>query len=168
LTEDDEMIELQQGDILKADVEALVNAVNCVGVMGRGIALQFKNTFPENFEAYKIACDNGALRPGVMFVFELTNRDRPRYIINFPTKRHWKEKSRLEDIDLGLKALVLEIRAHGIRSLAIPALGCGLGGLAWSAIRPKIEAAFADLPEVRTVIYEPASESSKLGTISRS
>ena len=104
------MVELTQGDLLKADAEALVNTVNCVGIMGRGIALQFKNAFPANFKAYAVACRRGEVQPGRMFVFETGTFTNPRYIINFPTKRHWRGKSRLEDIETGLTALAREIR----------------------------------------------------------
>lgn len=149
------MIELTRGDILNADVEALVNTVNCVGIMGRGIALQFRKAFPENFQAYKALCDQGELRPGSMMVHELGRLTNPRLVINFPTKRHWKGKSRMEDIEAGLEALVREVRARGIRSIAIPPLGCGLGGLDWRNVQPKIEKAFEDLPDVRVLLFEP-------------
>jgi O-acetyl-ADP-ribose deacetylase (regulator of RNase III) len=149
------MIRFAQGDILKADTEALVNTVNCVGVMGRGIALQFKNTFPENFRAYEEACSRGEMQPGRMFVFDTGKLTPPRYIINFPTKRHWRGKSRIEDIEAGLEALVREIRTRNIRSIAIPPLGSGLGGLDWARVRPLIESALAVLPEVDTVVFEP-------------
>src|SRR5712692_1327876 len=96
------MIKLKQDDILTADVEALINTVNCVGVMGRGIALQFRKAFPENFKAYKAVCERGELRPGKLFIYEQAQLTNPRYIINFPTKNHWKDKSRLEYIDAGL------------------------------------------------------------------
>ncbi|MHB1753796.1 MAG: macro domain-containing protein, partial [Acidiferrobacter sp.] len=121
------MIRYMQGDILKADTEALVNTVNCVGVMGRGIALQFKQAFPANFQAYARACQQGVVQLGQMFVFEVDALTGPRYLINFPTKRHWRGKSRMEDIEAGLTALVAEIRARHIRSIAIPPLGSGLG-----------------------------------------
>ncbi len=126
------MIEHMTGDILTADAEALVNTVNCVGIMGRGIALQFKHAFPENFAAYARACKEGAVEPGKMFVFPTGRLANPKYIINFPTKRHWRGKSRMQDIDSGLGALVDEIRARDIRSIAIPPLGSGLGGLDWT------------------------------------
>jgi len=149
------MIELKQGDILQADAEAIVNTVNCVGVMGRGIALQFRRAYPENYQAYKEVCDRKQLRPGMMLVFNLDRLHNPRYIINFPTKRHWKGKSRMEDIEAGLKALVEEVRKRDIHSIAIPPLGCGLGGLRWEEVRPKIEAAFRALPDLRVMLYEP-------------
>ena len=149
------MIRFAQGDILKADTEALVNTVNCVGVMGRGIALQFKNTFPENFKAYAVACSRGEVQPGRMFVFDTGELTPPRFIINFPTKRHWRGKSRIEDIEAGLDALVKEIRARNIRSIAIPPLGSGLGGLDWTRVRPLIERALTDVPEVDAMVFEP-------------
>lgn len=149
------MVEFTTGDILGADAEALVNTVNCVGIMGRGIALQFKNAFPANFKAYEAACAREEVRPGRMFVFETGTLGNPKFIINFPTKRHWRGKSRMEDIDSGLKALVGEIRARGIRSLAIPPLGSGLGGLNWAEVRPRIKAALTGLEDVRVTVFEP-------------
>jgi O-acetyl-ADP-ribose deacetylase (regulator of RNase III) len=149
------MIEYTSGDILKSEAEAFVNTVNCVGVMGRGIAAQFKNAYPENFKAYAAACRREEVRPGRMFVFETGRLMPPRYIINFPTKRHWRGKSRIEDIDAGLVTLVTEIRSRNIRSIAIPPLGCGLGGLEWDKVRPRIEAALEGLDDVRVMIYEP-------------
>ncbi|WP_027285558.1 type II toxin-antitoxin system antitoxin DNA ADP-ribosyl glycohydrolase DarG [Rubritepida flocculans] len=150
------MITLKTGDILAEPAEALVNTVNCVGVMGRGVALQFRNAFPDNFRAYEAACARGEVRPGQMFVFERQALDAPRWIINFPTKRHWRGRSRIEDIEAGLVALVEEIRARNIRSVAIPPLGCGLGGLDWGQVRPRIEAALAALPEVSVTVFAPA------------
>jgi O-acetyl-ADP-ribose deacetylase (regulator of RNase III) len=149
------MIEYRSGDIMKENTEALINTVNCVGVMGRGIALQFKNTFPENFKAYAVACKNEEVQPGRMFVFETGQLINPRYIINFPTKRHWRGKSRMEDIETGLKALVDTIRRRNIRSIAIPPLGSGLGGLDWPEVKLRIEAALQPLSDVRIIIYEP-------------
>jgi O-acetyl-ADP-ribose deacetylase (regulator of RNase III) len=152
------MIEFHTGDLLKTGAEALVNPVNCLGVMGRGLAAQFKRDFPENFLAYKSACDRGELRPGSMFVFETGPLKSPRFVINFPTKRHWRGKSRLEDIDAGLAALVRELRQRGIRSIAVPPLGCGLGGLNWRDVKPRIERAFSELPEVNLFAFEPSPE----------
>jgi len=122
--------------------------------MGRGIALQFRKTFPENFKAYRAACERKEVRPGKMLVYE-TGVLQPRFIINFPTKRHWRGKSRIEDIDAGLHALVKEIRDRRIRSVALPPLGCGLGGLDWNVVRPKIIRAFEELPKVRVLLFEP-------------
>ena len=149
------MIQFKHGDILQADAEALVNTVNCVGVMGRGIALQFRKAFPENFKVYKAACARKELEPGRMLVHNLSRLVNPRYIINFPTKRHWKGKSRLEDIEAGLAALVGEVSKRGIRSVALPPLGCGLGGLDWKDVRPRIERALRKLPDVQVLLFEP-------------
>ena len=150
------MLELTRGDILKADAEALVNTVNCIGVMGRGIALQFRKAFPENFKAYKSACDKKSLQPGRMLVYELNRFENPRYVINFPTKRHWKGKSKIEDIESGLMALAEEIKKRHIQSIAIPPLGCGLGGLKWEQVKPIIKKTFEKLPAIRVLLYEPA------------
>ena len=153
------MIQFKLGDIFTEDAEALVNAVNCVGVMGRGVALQFKRAFPENFKAYAERCKRNEMQPGEVFVFETANPSNdPRYIINFPTKRHWRGKSRIKDIEPGLKSLVRAIEERGIRSVALPALGSGLGGLDWTReVRPLIVASLSELSEVRVVVYEPGS-----------
>ena len=113
------MIEtIKKGDILKADAEALVNTVNCVGVMGRGIALQFKKKFPENFDAYKKVCDSNELKLGRVFVFDMGQMFNPRYIVNFPTKDHWRSKSKIEAVKAGLVDLVHEVEAKNIKSIA--------------------------------------------------
>ncbi|OAI63543.1 Appr-1-p processing protein [Ralstonia solanacearum] len=158
------MIEYTSGNILHADVEALVNTVNCVGIMGRGIALQFKNAYPDNFAAYAAACKQEAVVPGRMFVYATGWLANPKYIINFPTKRHWKGKSRIEDIDAGLVDLCRVIRDREIQSIAIPPLGSGLGGLEWDDVRPRIERALSSLEGVRVQVYEPngAPESDKM------
>lgn len=158
------MIEYKKGDILGEDVEALVNTVNCVGIMGRGIALQFKNAFPENFKSYAAACSRNEVRPGRMFVVETSKLTNPRYIINFPTKRHWRGKSRIEDIEDGLVALAREIRLRSIRSIAIPPLGSGLGGLSWSEVRPRIEASLREFGDLKIVIFEPSDLSADTRT----
>jgi O-acetyl-ADP-ribose deacetylase (regulator of RNase III) len=152
------MIERTTGNILAADAEAIVNTVNCVGVMGRGLALQFRKTFPCNYDAYRVVCNQKKLRPGVMLTYELHLLKNPRFIINFPTKRHWKDKSRIEDIASGLEALVAEIRKHNIRSIALPPLGCGLGGLNWAEVHPMVVRAFAAFPDLRVLLYEPADD----------
>lgn len=149
------MIEFTTGDILWADAEALVNPVNCVGIMGRGLALQFKTAFPANFTAYETACAREEVRPGRMFVFATGYPSNPKYLVNFPTKRHWRDQSRIEDIEDGLRALVEEIEDRGIRSIAVPPLGCGLGGLDWRAVRPRIEAAMRPLDHVRVIVFDP-------------
>ena len=149
------MIKLANGNLLEASAEALVNTVNCVGVMGKGIALQFKQAFPQVFEAYEKACRRGGVRPGRMFTVETGQMMNPRYVINFPTKRHWKGKSRLEDIEAGLPALVVELRRLGVKSVALPPLGCGSGGLDWAVVRPRIEAVLAAVPEMDVQLFEP-------------
>lgn len=151
------MIEFIHGDILKTDAEAVVNTVNCVGVMGKGLALQFKKAFPENFKAYQTACRHKEIRPGRMFVFETGNTVNPYYIVNFPTKRHWRDRSCYEDIASGLKALEAEVRNRNIHSIAIPPLGCGLGGLYWKKVRVIIEEAFSGAPDVLIKLFEPIS-----------
>jgi O-acetyl-ADP-ribose deacetylase (regulator of RNase III) len=148
---------IAQGDLLRQDdVDAIVNTVNCVGVMGKGIALQFKNKWPENNRAYEIACKLKEVRPGRMFVFDSGGLVKPNYIINFPTKDHWRGKSRIEYIRDGLVDLVEQVKRLGIRSIAIPPLGCGNGGLDWEEVRPLIERAFDDLPDVEVRLFEPA------------
>ena len=149
------MIKLTQGNMLEADVEALVNTVNCVGIMGKGIALQFKQAFRDNFHAYANACRKGEVKPGRMFIFPTNRMFNPKYIINFPTKRHWKEKSKLEYIEQGLNALVVEVRRLRIKTIAIPPLGCGYGGLRWPEVRNLIETAFDQLPDVQLLLFEP-------------
>lgn len=153
------MIRFITGDIFDAKTDAIVNTVNCVGVMGRGIALQFKQTYPDNFTAYKVACQHGEIVMGRMFVFETGQILNPRWIINFPTKQHWREKSRLEDIDTGLADLVEEIRKRNIHSIAIPPLGSGLGRLNWSDVRSRIEQAFAGVEDVEVIVFEPDGKS---------
>ncbi|MDO9439201.1 macro domain-containing protein [Hydrogenophaga sp.] len=151
------MIQLSQGDLLKQDdVDAIVNTVNCVGVMGKGIALQFKNKWPANFAAYATACKAGVVRPGRMFVFDSGGLVKPNFIINFPTKDHWRGASRIEYIRDGLIDLVAKVRQLGIRSIAVPPLGCGNGGLDWSDVRPLIEKAFDALSDVEVRLFEPA------------
>lgn len=149
------MIEEAHGNLLNADAEALVNTVNCVGHMGKGIALQFKQAYPDNFKAYARACKGDEVQPGRMFTFRTGRMMNPRYIINFPTKRHWRGKSRMEDIESGLEALVVEVKRLAIGSVAIPPLGCGNGGLNWSEVRPRIERALMELPEVRIQLFSP-------------
>lgn len=149
------LIQFKTGDILQEDVEALVNTVNCVGVMGRGIALQFKKAFPENFKGYVSACKHGLVTPGKMLVYDTNGLTNPRYIINFPTKQHWRDRSKIQHIASGLEALAVVLRDRDIKSVAIPALGCGLGGLDWTTVRPLIEKICTPLTNVRIVVYEP-------------
>ncbi len=153
------MIAFKTGDILSEDAEALVNTVNCGGVMGRGIALQFKRAWPENFRAYAAACRRSEVQPGRMFVFETGRTANPHFIINFPTKRHWRGRSRIADVEAGLTALADEIRRRKIRSIAVPPLGAGLGGLPWDEVRPRIIRTLDPLADVRVVVFEPAAAS---------
>ena len=127
------------GNLLRADVDALVNTVNTVGVMGKGLALQFKNAFPANFKAYSKACKDGDVRLRRIFIFDDGQLVRPRWILNFPTKGHWRERSRLSNVSAGLDDLRRVIEELGIESIAVPPLGCGNGGLNWSDVRPLIK-----------------------------
>lgn len=152
------MIQFRQGNLLEAEVEAVVNTVNTVGVMGRGIALMFKERFPENFKAYAAACKAGEVQTGRMFVTATGELSGPKWIINFPTKRHWRNPSQMEWIEEGLRDLVRVIQEHGIRSIALPPLGCGNGGLEWQVVRPVIEEALGQINEVEVVAYEPTAK----------
>lgn len=147
------MIFRADGDLLATNAEALVNTVNTVGVMGKGIALQFKQAFPDNYSAYVAACKHGEVQIGKMFVVH--REDTPRLIINFPTKRHWKGNSRIEDIKSGLKALIEVVKKEHIKSIAVPPLGCGNGGLDWAEVRPLIEQAFSEVPDVKVQLFYP-------------
>ncbi len=150
------MIELASGNLLDAQVDALVNTVNTVGVMGKGIALQFRQAYPDMFRAYERACRAGEVRLGEVSVFDVGGLiGGPRWIINFPTKGHWRAKSRLPDVETGLQDLVRVVRQLGIRSVAVPPLGCGNGGLDWEDVRPLIECAAAAIPDVRMLVYAP-------------
>jgi len=149
------MIRFVKGNIFDSDAEAIVNTVNCVGVMGRGIALQFKRLYPDNFKSYELACKKNEVVTGKMFVFELDGIINPKYIINFPTKRHWRGASRIEDIETGLTDLNRVIADYGISSIAIPPLGAGLGGLEWSEVKQIIENSFCHFSDVSVEVYEP-------------
>ena len=150
------MIEISQGNLLEAPVEALVNTVNTVGVMGKGIALQFKQAYPAMYRDYERACKNGDVRLGRMHVYDLGGlAGGPRWLINFPTKGQWRSRSRIADIEQGLKDLVEKARALEIKSIALPPLGCGHGGLSWNDVRPMIEAAFAGMKDVRVLVFAP-------------
>lgn len=148
-------VQYERGDLLAQSADAIVNTVNCVGVMGKGIALQFRKKWPANFKAYAAACESGELRIGNMFVFDCGGLLQPNFIINFPTKNHWREKTKISYIDDGLADLAQVIRKLGIRSIAIPPLGCGNGGLLWSDVRRKIENAFSELSGVQVFLFEP-------------
>lgn len=152
------MIRYTTGNLLEAKADALVNTVNTVGIMGKGIALMFREAFAENFRAYATACKLGEVRTGQMFVTERHAVLGPRWIINFPTKQDWRTKTRLEWVVDGLADLRRVIVDNGIRSIALPPLGCGNGGLDWAEVRPKIEEALGDLDDVDIQVYEPTRE----------
>ena len=148
------MIAYLRGNLLDDDAQALVNTVNTVGVMGKGIALQFKQRFPANFVAYAQACKLGQVQTGRMFVTESGELTGPRWVVNFPTKQHWRDPSRMEWVVDGLQDLHSFLASDTVQSIALPALGAGLGGLPWAAVRRHIEAALGDLP-VQVRVYEP-------------
>lgn len=152
------MIEFTEGNLLNAPVEAFVNTVNTVGVMGKGIALQFKQAYPQMFRAYEHACKAGEVQLGKVQVHDLGGlAGGPRWIINFPTKGHWRAGSRMADIESGLKDLTDTIQRLNIKSIAVPPLGCGHGGLNWDEVRPLIESALGSLPEVRVLVFAPGN-----------
>lgn len=150
-------VKIAEGDLLEQRVDAIVNTVNTVGVMGKGIALQFRRKWPANFKAYEAACKRKEVVPCKMFVFDNGRLVEPKYIINFPTKRHWRQLSRMSDIECGLVDLIAQVKALNIKSIAIPPLGCGNGGLEWSDVRPLIESAFEGLPEVEVKLFAPTT-----------
>ena len=151
------MIEYKNGDILREDVEAIVNTVNCVGIMGRGLALQFKNKFPQNFKEYQLACTNKEVQLGKMFVHQTGQLINPKYIINFPTKGHWKQNSKIEDISNGLDDLITIIEKYSIKSIAIPPLGSGLGGLDWNQVKKLIEEKLKNI-NCTIILFEPLEQ----------
>lgn len=152
------MLHYTTGNLLEAKAEALVNTVNTVGVMGKGIALMFKERFPKNMDAYAEACRKKELHTGRMFVTETGELMGPRWIVNFPTKQHWRAPSRMEWIEAGLQDLRRFIVEHRVKSIAIPPLGAGNGGLDWQRVRPLIEQALGDLEGVEILIYEPTAQ----------
>ncbi|WP_051912946.1 macro domain-containing protein [Kutzneria albida] len=149
------VIRFGEGNLLRQDVEALVNPVNCVGVLGKGLALQFKRAFPEIVGPYERACAAGEVTPGSVHVVDRGEGQRPRWVLNVPTKRHWRNPSQFEDVVSGASALADTVRALGIRSVAVPPLGCGNGGLEWADVRPALVAALGDL-DVDVVLFAPA------------
>jgi O-acetyl-ADP-ribose deacetylase (regulator of RNase III) len=145
----------KRGNLLEAQTEAVVNTVNEVGVMGKGIALMFEEAFPENFDVYEAACKRGEVRLGRMFVTENHALTGPKWIINFPTKKHWRHPTKLAWVRDGLEDLRRVIQEKAIHSIAVPPLGCGNGGLAWNDVRPEIESALGGLAGVEIVVYQP-------------
>ncbi|RAT96980.1 macro domain-containing protein [Brevibacillus sp. Leaf182] len=154
------MITLKQGDLFESNADAIVNTVNCVGVMGKGVALEVKKRYPHVYSEYRKACDAGVIKPGVIQSIATENLFGPKYIINFPTKRHWKTNSIIEDIEIGLITLVDEIKKLKLQSIAIPPLGCGNGGLDWDVVKPKIINALSGLDNIDITIFEPKDKTS--------
>jgi O-acetyl-ADP-ribose deacetylase (regulator of RNase III) len=152
------MITYTEGNLLDADVEAVVNTVNTVGVMGKGIALMFKEAFPENFKAYDQACKRKEVRLGRMFVFKREDLYGPKWIVNFPTKGHWRYPSKIEWIEDGLADLKAFIKNEKVASIAIPPLGSGNGKLDWKDVKSRISATLRDLTDVNIIVYEPTSK----------
>jgi len=148
------MVIFKHGNILNDDAEALVNPVNCVGVMGKGLAFQFKQAYPDNYKAYEAACKRSEVQPGQLFVYRNEGLSKPYYIINFPTKSDWRGKSHIEYIESGLEELVKVVRQKQIMSIAIPPLGCGLGGLDWTEVKNLIESTRKSLKSVNIIIYD--------------
>ncbi len=145
------------GNILESEVEALVNTVNTVGVMGKGIALQFKERYPKNYELYAAACKRGEVQTGRMFITSTDSMMNPRFIINFPTKRHWMHRSSYAFVEDGLDDLLEQVKTLGIRSIAIPPLGAGQGGLDWTKVRQLIEQKLSG-SGVDVTVYEPVQQ----------
>jgi O-acetyl-ADP-ribose deacetylase (regulator of RNase III) len=152
------MIRYTKGNLLEAPSQALINTVNTMGVMGKGIALQFKEAFPENFKQYAQACKTKLLQPGQLLIVKENTLHGERIIVNFPTKTEWFQKSKYEYIESGLQALVLELQKGEIKSIAIPPLGCGNGGLQWDKVKQMIEKHLSSLKDTDILIYEPSEE----------
>ena len=147
------MITYKTGDIFKSNAQVITNTVNCVGVMGKGLALTFKNQFPEMFEDYKAKCDRGEVKPGRPYLWE----NNKAQVLNFPTKRHWKQDSMLSDVEDGLKYLAENYAQMGISSLALPPLGCGLGGLNWTDVKNLIDKHLGAIADLDVYVYESTS-----------
>ena len=150
------MVTFVKGDIFKSPAQVLTNTVNCAGIMGKGVALEFKNRYPQMFGDYKSKCDQDNVKPGQPYLWE----DDSAQVLNFPTKRHWRDNSLLQDIEDGLKHLANSYEQLGIQSIAIPALGCGLGGLKWSEVQPLIVKYLGSLPDLDVYVYEPQNVAS--------
>lgn len=147
-------MKFKTGNLFDSNAEALVNAVNTIGVMGKGVALQFIERFPTNFKLYAAACKKEEVEIGKMFITATNSLLNPKWIINFPTKKHWIDKSSYSFIELGLDDLVGQIENLDIKSIAIPALGAGLGGLDWDTVKTIIENTLHDL-NIDITIFEP-------------
>lgn len=147
------MLNFVHGDLFDSKAEALVNTVNTVGVMGKGLALDFKQRYPGNFELYKAACEIGLVAIGSVFITRPDDLVGPKWIVNFPTKEHWRHRSQLAWIQSGLKDLKTFITQYGVRSIAIPPLGAGLGGLYWPDVRALIIEVLGNLKDVEILVY---------------
>ena len=152
------MIKCITGNIFESKAEALINTVNTKGVMGKGIALQFKQSFPDMYKEYEHECREGNISIGKMHVWKNDTMFGTQYIINFPTKKDWKHPSKIEYIEEGLKDLVRVSKEYKISSIAIPPLGCGNGGLEWDTVKEKIYAALEGINDLNIELYEPSSD----------
>lgn len=152
------MLNFTTGNLLEARSQALVNTVNTVGVMGKGIALMFKERFGDNYRQYASACKEGKVQTGQMFITELSELDGPRWIVNFPTKQHWRSPSQLKWVIEGLHDLRQFLLENNVKSIAIPPLGAGNGGLSWELVRPEIELALGDIPNIEITVFEPTKQ----------
>jgi len=150
------MIIYKTGDIFKSSAQVITNTVNCVGVMGKGLALAFKKQLPEMFQDYKAKCEKGEVNPGQPYIWE---NDRVQ-ILNFPTKRHWKQNSLISDIEAGLEYLAKNYAEMGISSLALPPLGCGHGGLNWPDVKNLINKHLGPIEDLDVYVYEKTSPKS--------
>jgi O-acetyl-ADP-ribose deacetylase (regulator of RNase III) len=150
------MLELRRANLFESDAIALVNTVNCVGVMGKGIAYQFARAYPAYAKDYMRRCKAEEVRLGSVYSFT----EAGRVLISFPTKGHWKARSRLPDIEEGLISLRALIEREGLKSVAVPPLGCGNGGLSWADVKPLIIKHLGDLHDVQISVYEPAGDAS--------
>jgi O-acetyl-ADP-ribose deacetylase (regulator of RNase III) len=151
------MITYLEGNLFESSAQVITNTVNCVGVMGKGVALEFKNRYPAMFSDYQARCQSGKLQPGVPYLWE---NDRVQ-VLNFPTKRDWRNPSRLEDIADGLRYLANHYDELGIQSIAMPALGCGNGGLNWATVKSLIETHLGALSDLDVYVYEPKAAAVK-------
>jgi O-acetyl-ADP-ribose deacetylase (regulator of RNase III) len=152
------MLNFTTGNLLEARAQALVNTVNTVGVMGKGIALMFKERFGDNYRQYATACKEGQVQTGRMFITELSELDGPRWIVNFPTKQHWRSPSQLKWVIEGLQDLRQFLIENNVKSIAIPPLGAGNGGLSWELVKPEIELALGDVPNIEITVFEPTKQ----------
>ena len=147
-------IEQRTADILSArDIDAIANPVNCVGIMGKGLAIQFAQRFPEIVRPYERACRNTVLRPGKPLLHDLGQESTPRWIVDFPTKDHWRNTSQLEWIETGLQNMYRQLREVGAASVGLPALGAGLGGLPWQDVLQVMERHAQRNADIKTVVF---------------